>query len=271
MTNADGEHGKGLAWQVGVWDGMTAVYEEEIDRRFVPVVDQVMLRASLGPKHRVVDVGVGTGAVALRSARLVPEGEVIGVDISPRMLQITRRRAADARLTNVTVAEGRAEQLPLEDLSCDRILASLSLMYSLDRAAAASEFARVLRRGGRLVAAFWAGPERNDIVRFQELAGSFAPAPPVPGVGPGSMADGRRFVGALRDVGIDAKLETVMTGFVFDRFEDSWGPLAGVTAAQMDPARQDEAKIAVREAMWPEDGGPRYFANLTQLVTGEKL
>jgi len=270
VTKTESEHGAGREWQVGIWDDMTSVYEQEIERRFIPVVDQVMLRASLSPGLRVVDVGVGTGPVALRSARLVPGGEVIGVDISPQMLGIAKRRASDAGLTNVTVAEGSAEQLPLDDNSCDRILASLSLMYSLDRSAAAREFERALRQGGRVVAAFWAGPEQNDIVKFQTMAGGFAPAPPVRGVGPGSMADGGEFVGALRDAGIDAELETEETGFVFDTFEDAWDVLVRVTTAKMDPARRDEARTAVREAMWPEDGGPRYFSNLTHFVTGKK-
>lgn len=45
--------------------------------------------------------------------------------------------------------------------------------------------ARVLRPGGRLVASAWSGPNEADIVRFQQTAGSFAPEPPVGGVGPG--------------------------------------------------------------------------------------
>ena len=170
---------------------------------------------------------------------------------------------------NVTFVEGRAEELPAEDNSIDRVLASLSLMYSLDRPAAAREFARVLRRGGRVVAAFWSGPEQNDIVKFQTMAGSFAPEPPVPGVGPGSMADGMEFVDALTDVGVKAELETETTGFAFDTFEHAWDVLVGVTTAKMDPERQEEAKAAVREAMWPKDGGPRYFSNLTQYVVGD--
>jgi SAM-dependent methyltransferase len=270
MTNTESKHDEGLAWQVDVWDRMTPVYAREVDCRFIPVVDQVMLRARLLPGLRILDVGTGTGAVALRAARLVRGGEVIGVDISWHMLDIAKQRALAGHFDNTTFVEGRAEDIPVEDESVDRVLASLSLMYSLDRPAAAREFARVLRRGGLVVAAFWAGPEENDIVRFQMMAGTFAPEPPVPGVGPGSMANGIEFVDALKDAGIKPRLETGTPGFVFDTFEDAWDVLVGVTTARMAPERQEEAKAAVRQAMCPKDGGPRHFSNLTQFVTGEK-
>jgi SAM-dependent methyltransferase len=259
----------GLDWQVGIWDRMMPAYEQEIDVRFIPVIDQVMVRSALRSGLRVLDVGTGTGAVALRVAPLVPDGEVIGVDISPKMLDIARQRASAAKLSNATFVEGRAEALPADDDSVDRILASLSLMYALDRSAAAREFARVLRPGGRIVVVFWSGPEQNDIVRFQTMAGKFAPDPPVAGVGPGAMADGQAFVQMLEEAGIEARLETETTGFAFDTFGHAWDVLVGVTTANMDPDRIDEARSAVREAMWPEDGGPRYFSNLTQFVVGE--
>jgi len=270
MTDSERNQDAGRAWQVDIWDRMTSVYTSEVDSRFIPVVDQVMLRARLLPGMRVLDVGTGAGAVAVRTAPLVHGGEVIGIDISPQMLGIAGQRAMAAQLDNTTFIEGRAEKLPVEDTSVNRVLASLSLMYSLDRPAAARECARVLRPGGRLVAAFWAGPEENDIVKFQMIAGSYAPEPPAPGVGPGSMADGDDFVDALKDAGVESSLETETLGFVFDTFEDAWEALVGVTTAGMTSHQQGEAKAAVRQAMWPHDGGPRYFSNLTQFLVGEK-
>src|SRR5206468_1542274 len=102
--------------------------------------------------QRVLDLGTGTGAVAERAARLVrPGGEVLGVDISPAMLAQARRRLAAVGLGDVVFGEGRAEALPAPDGCFDAVLASLSLMYVIDRPAAAREIARVLRPGGRLV------------------------------------------------------------------------------------------------------------------------
>ncbi len=95
-------------------------------------------------------------------------GRVKAVDISPEMLTRAGARVRELQLTNIDLAEGRAEAIPVDDRSVDAVVASLSLMYVIDRAAAAMEIARVLRPGGRLVAAVWAGPGEADIVRFQQ-------------------------------------------------------------------------------------------------------
>ena len=260
---------RGLAWQIGVWDDMADVYVREIDRRFRPIIDHLLTRADLRPGQRVLDLGTGTGSVALACApRVTPGGHVLGVDISPEMLALARERASRAGLANVSFAHGRAEAIPAETSSQDKVLASLSLMYVIDRAAAAREIARVLEPGGRLVAAVWAGPERADIVRLQQIAGSFAPEPPVEGVGPGAMADPGRFLAQLADAGVDARVESEITEFAFDGFEPAWTVLAGVTAARIEPERLESAKAAVRAEMWPDGDGPRRFRNETQFILG---
>ena len=168
----------GLAWQTGVWNRIADVYLREIDRRFEPVVDHVIARAQLAAGDRVLDLGTGTGAVAARAAQLVgPNGLVVGVDISADMLRAARQRVAAQGLTRVSFREGRAEALPAENESFDVVLASLSLMYVIDRAAAV-----------------WAEPEACDIVLLQQTAGRFGGPPPVPGVGPGALADPTPFL-----------------------------------------------------------------------------
>lgn len=262
---------EGIAWQTGVWNRMSNIYLQEVDRRFVPVVENVIARAELQAGQRVLDLGTGTGAVAERAAAIVgPRGQVVGVDISPEMLAQAGQRAAARGLENVAFREGRAEALPADDGSFDVVLASLSLMYVIDRAAAAREIARVLRPGGRLVAAVWSGPEQCDIVRFQQTAGSFAPPPPVPGVGPGALADAKPFVEQLATAGIRARVETEPLGFDFEDFGSAWDVLAGVTTAQLPPERRQQAKEAVLAAMYPDGDGPRHFRNVTQFIIGDR-
>ena len=105
-----------LAWQTGVWDNMSDVYLAEVDRRFVPVIEGVLRRAEIGHGDKVLDLGTGTGSVALLAAALTGDGgRVHGHDISRDMLSIAAHRASNAGLTNIEFEEGRAEQIPAED------------------------------------------------------------------------------------------------------------------------------------------------------------
>ena len=261
--------GRGRA--TGGWDRISDIYRREIDRRFAPVVEHVVARANLASGQQVLDLGTGTGTVAEQAAAIVgPSGHVVGVDISSEMLALAGQRVADQGLQNVTFREGRAEALPAQAGDFDVVVASLSLMYVIDRATAAREIARVLRPGGRLVGAVWAGPDQCDIVRFQQTAGSFSPPPPVPGVGPGAMADPSPFLEQLAAAGIQARVETETLGFDFENFGSAWDVLAGVTTAHLAPERREESKKAVRAAMYADGDSPRHFRNVAQFIVGER-
>ncbi len=264
------DHADGHAWQVGVWDRISQIYWDEIDRRFAPVIAGVLARADLRAGERVLDLGTGTGAVAEKAAHAVqPDGHVLAIDISPEMLALARQRAERAPHT-FRVEDGAGESIPAAEASVDVILASLSLMYVIDRPRAAREIARALRPGGRLVASVWAGADLCDIVLFQQTAGAFAPTPPVPGVGPGALADPQPFLEQLARAGIDARVETEVLGFEFEDFTSAWDVLAGVTTAMLPPKRQREAQHAVQAVMWPDPGEPRHFRNTTQFIIAQR-
>lgn len=263
------EEREGLAWQTGVWNRISDIYLREIDRRFAPVVEALIGRAALRTGEQVLDLGTGTGAVAKRAAAIVgASGHVFGVDISREMLGLARHSAASLGLRNLEFLEGRAEAIPAEDSAVDVVLACLSMMYVIDRETAALEIARVLKPGGRFIAAVWAGPEQCDIVLFQQTAGRFAGPPPVPGVGPGALADASGFLRQLDAAGISARVETETLGFDFLDFTSAWDTLAGVTTAQLPPERQREAKDATMAAMYPNGDESRHFRNATQFIVG---
>ena len=263
------EDREGLAWQTGVWNRIADIYPREIDQRFAPVVEALIERAGLCSGEQVLDLGTGTGAVAKRAAAIVgASGCVLGVDISSEMLGLARHSAARLGLRNLKFLEGRAEAIPAEDAAFDVVLACLSMMYVIDRETAALQIARVLKPRGRFIAAVWAGPEQCDIVLFQQTAGRFAGPPPVPGVGPGALADTSGFLRQLDAAGVSAHVETELLGFDFPNFTLAWDTLAGVTAAQLAPERQREAKDAIMAAMYPDGDGPRHFRNATHFIVG---
>src|SRR5262245_8063339 len=114
----------GLTWQTEVWNRMSQIYQLEIDRRFVPVIEQVIARADLKPGEQALDLGAGTGSVTLRAATLVaPGGRVTGLDISSDMLALARRRAEELGLGNISFHEGRAEVIPAADAAFDVVMA----------------------------------------------------------------------------------------------------------------------------------------------------
>ena len=269
---SDDREQRAFAWQVGVWDRMSEVYQREIDRRFAPVVEREIVLAALQPGEQVLDLGAGTGAIAERAAPLVaPDGDVTAVDISREMLVQAAARLSSLGLRNVRLLEGRAEAIPVDDGAFDVVIASLSLMYAIDRAASAHEIARVLRPGGRFIAAVWGGPEECDLIKFQQIAGSFAPTPPVPGIGPGAMAEPAPFIAQLAEAGIAADAEDVRSDFDFASSRDAWDVSAAVTANQLDAGRQEAAKAAVQAALYPQGDGPRRFRNVGRIIAGGRI
>jgi SAM-dependent methyltransferase len=110
--------------------------------------------AHLAPQagETVVDLGSGPGLDAFLAAREVgPEGRVIGIDMTPEMLERARAAAARHGFANVEFLEGRLEALPLPDASVDAATSNCVINLVPDKPAVFREIARVLRPGGRLV------------------------------------------------------------------------------------------------------------------------
>ena len=110
--------------------------------------------AGLKQGETVLDLGSGAGFDCFLAAKQVgPTGRVIGVDMTPEMLERARGTAARAGASNVEFRQGRLEALPVEDASVDAVTSNCVINLVPDKSAVFREIARVLRPGGRVVVA----------------------------------------------------------------------------------------------------------------------
>ena len=119
------------------------------------VTRRMLNTAGVAGGMKVLDIGSGTGDVAMTAAELVgPGGSVVGVDVNPEILETARTRAREAGLANIEFVAGDARSLDLGD-GFDALIGRLVLMYMADPAGALRQLAARVRPGG--------------IVAFQEI------------------------------------------------------------------------------------------------------
>lgn len=124
-------------------------------------------QTGLGPGGMALDVGCGTAELALVMARQVgPQGRVVGIDFSPAMLAVGRRKVADSPYAGrVTLMPANALALPFASDSFDCVSIGFVLRNVTDLGLALAEMVRVTRPGGRVISLEVSKP-RNPLVRI---------------------------------------------------------------------------------------------------------
>lgn len=142
--------GRRLARLVGYADEWLEGIPEKSIESFAGTGNPFSL-GKLLPGERVVDVGCGAGIDSLIAAKMVrPNGQVIGVDMTPAMLDKARSAAVEAGMGNVEFRHGYAESLPVPDGWADVVISNGVLNLMPDKSATLREMARVLKPTGRL-------------------------------------------------------------------------------------------------------------------------
>lgn len=142
--------GRTLADTLGYTDEVLAGIPEDAIESMAGTGNPFALGA-IAAGERVVDAGSGSGVDSLVAARLVGRnGAVIGVDMTPDMVEKARAAASAAGVGNVEFREGYLEDLPVDDGWADVVISNGVLNLVPDKSAALAEMRRVLRPGGRL-------------------------------------------------------------------------------------------------------------------------
>jgi arsenite methyltransferase len=151
--------------------------------------------AGLKPGERVLDLGSGAGLDALLAARQVgPTGRVIGVDMTPEMIDRAKTNAAKIGLAYVDFRLGEIEHLPVEDDSIDVVMSNCVINLAPDKATVFREAFRVLAPGGRLAV--------SDVVAIGDI-------PPV------IAADPAAYTGCVAGAAPVAELERMIAAVGF--------------------------------------------------------
>jgi ubiquinone/menaquinone biosynthesis C-methylase UbiE len=161
----------------GIKDGQRKMWTigdyPELARTLAGVAETILARADVGAGVSLLDVATGAGNVAIPAA--LAGATVTGLDLTPRLLEVARERAAEAGV-EVDFIEGDAEELPFDSDSFDRVTSCFGVMFAPRQEIAAGELARVVRPGGTIVLTAWT-PEGLNGQMFKAV-GSYMPPPP---------------------------------------------------------------------------------------------
>jgi arsenite methyltransferase len=142
--------GRGLARRLGYEDDAVDALPDRAVESFAGVANPFALRR-LAPGERVVDIGSGAGFDSfLAAAQVGPTGRVVGVDMTPEMLEKSTATGAELGLDHVEFRAGLAESVPVEDSWADVVISNGVINLCADKQAVLSEIRRVLRPGGWL-------------------------------------------------------------------------------------------------------------------------
>lgn len=194
--------------------------------------------ANIAAGQRVLDVGCGTGVVAITAARA--GAKVDALDLTPALLEHAKENAAMAEV-DVAFAEGDVEQLPYADGTFDVVTSQFGHMFAPRPDVAIAEMLRVLRPGGTIAFSTW--PPEHFVGRFFALVARYAPPPP-PGASPPVQWGHVDTVRArLADAVVDIRFEreimrpaALSVGHVLALLEETIGPLRALVRSGDDAA-----------------------------------
>ena len=168
-----------------------------------PSAARLVRFAGVTPDMGVLDIGCGTGVVAITAARL--GARVEAMDLTPQLLERARENARIAKV-DIEFLEADVEQLPFRDGEFDIVVSQFAHMFAPRPEVAISQMLRVLRPGGTIAFSTW--PPELLVGRTMQLASRYMPPPP-PGI-PSPILWGDPQI-------ITQRLGSVVADIVFDR------------------------------------------------------
>jgi SAM-dependent methyltransferase len=250
-----------MDWQGDVGRVWAEMYRQT-DRSFAGLTQQLLDRITAIPGEAVLDIGCGAGELALAIARVRPRARVIGIDVSPALVEVATSRAAHHPNAGFAVADASRWRDPA--FAPDLIVSRHGVMFFADPVAAFAHLREQAAPGARLVFSCFRSPRDNRWVPdMRMLFPDDPPAPPPqPGApGPFAFADPDRVAPILQeagwhDLGFEAVDFAYVAGTGTDPVADALayfsriGPAA--TAIRAHP-EAERARALARLRAWIEE------------------
>ena len=194
--------------QLRAWDGDEGAYwashADYFDRAIAAYHQPFLEAGDIRDTDRVLDIGCGTGQTTRDAACAASSGWALGVDLSSRMIEHARRRAAEEEVRNVAFEQADAQIHAFDAQAFDVAISRTGATFFGDPVAAFTNVGRALRPGGRLALLTWQGPAPNEWIR--EISGALAagrdlPLPPPDAPGPFALSDPDRIRAILAAAG----------------------------------------------------------------------
>ena len=255
------------AQQRQMWNNAAAGWQtwwETIERGAQKVSDKIVQLAEIKQGDRVLDIATGIGEPAVTAARKVmPNGKVVAIDISPQMLAIARTRAKSLGLDGIMEfreSDGEKIDLPDQTTKYDAVLSRFGLMFFPNLPSALVKIRHLLITNGRLSAAVWSTPSKVPLIdlAFSTIRKQINAPPPPPGTpGPFALADVEALKQLFSQAGFkDIKVETIQITFAFDSPESYTKHIqqTATRAHEMIANQPEEVKKqvwnSITEAVW---------------------
>jgi ubiquinone/menaquinone biosynthesis C-methylase UbiE len=222
------------------WDGF-------MKKQMDPVSEAMIKLMGLKGTVHLLDIASGTGEPGLTAASSLPKGKVTAIDLSEKMVAIANEHAKQRSINNFQSQVAEVSNMPFENNSFDAVTCRFGMMFFPGIRASLHEIIRVLKPGGKVVAAVWGNPQHNpflSIIGMTVMEKLRLPQPPdnAPGIFRFSKP------GLLSEIFSDADFvnvfESAIEGeIIFDSVEQFWEMSSDVAGPIMEVLKNAPSEV----------------------------
>ena len=262
------QHSEQLEQQRQTWNKYSAGWKKWdgfMRKQMDPVSEAMIKLLGLKGTEHLLDIASGAGEPGLTAATSLPDGKVTAIDLSEKMVAIANEHAKQRNVNNFQSQVAEVSNMPFENNSFDAITCRFGMMFFPDIRASLDEIMRVLKSGGKVVAAVWGNPQHNPFLSIigmtvMEKLGIPKPSDNAPGIfrftKPGLLSE------IFSDSGFVEVLESNMEGeIIFDSVEQFWEMSSDVAGPVMEALKNAPSEVVADVKLVVLDKAKKFIEN----------